>query len=527
MKAISSAIYDAFGVVTSRAAREPMENIDPIYFLGPLVVMGFSLGLAAYWDIRRRLTTWVVLFSVVAYYLAIGAKALFQSVTYAPLDSAVGGNPWVLGTYFGLQTVFLEVGLAYLFAKYAVARGLMRANDAEGYGICLALWENGVLIAGLALLGYAAYYLTLGGSGAAAQQLFTTLSQDAPSLFYSASKALPLVGYEILERVSSLLLHFSWGYLTVLAAVYKKRAFLLAALPMGLVDFLAPFESSFSLGGFEGLVFAIGLASLGVALGLTRGQYRRASTDFTSPPPEPGTANLGGLIRTNFLRSLSFGKVYEAIGMVLPLLLAVEFSVASKTAAASGANAAPVLGSIFPLLLPVFVVLGSTSPLLIFGSDRDKGVYEYMLAYGVDVSTIFWSMIAATLGVVTVVLAGALAVSVVAVAATGGTLSLVFFELIFLYSVPLSYASTTFTCMAGMIWSQLTVRRPGVNSPAGIAPLLGMAPVLATLFIAVGPGSGHILYVVGGAVGTMSLAVVVMAWAASGRMQRERFISNV
>ncbi len=504
-----------------------MQDIDPVYFIGPLVIVAFSLGLVAYWHWRRRLTAWVILFSVVAYFGAIGTKALIQALTYGPLDSAVGGNPWVLGPYFGLQTMFVEVGFAYLFARYAVSHGLLRANDAEGYGISLALWENAVLVAGLASIEYAIYYSTLSGSGAAAQQLFTTLSQDAPSLFYSTSSALPLVGYQVLERVSSLLIHFSWGYLCVLAAVYKKRVFLLCALPMGLVDFFVPFDSSFSLGVFEGFIFALGLASVGVALTVTRGEYRRASSNFASPPPVEGSARLGALISTNFRRAFNFGKIYVAMGMVLPLLFIAELSVAGSSTSAASTPVGPIVSQIYPLLLPVFVVLGASGALMIFASDKDKGVYEYMLAYGVDVSTIFWSIIAATMGLVTLVLAVSLILSVGVLAFTNaGALSVAFGELVLFYTIPLSYAAAMLMSMTGMIWSQLTARRPGVNSPVGIAPLLGIAPVLVVLLLAVGPGSGHILYVVGGASAAMILAVVALASIASGKMQRERFLSN-
>ena len=101
-----------------------------------------------------------------------------------------------------------------------------------------------------------------------------------------------------------------------------------------------------------------------------------------------------------------------------------------------------------------------------------------------------------------------------------------FFELLALYTAPLSYVVAAFMAMAGMIWSQLTVRRSGVNSPVGVAPILGVAPVLLVLLLALGPGSGHILYVVGGSVLVMAVAVAVMASLANSRMQRERFLSN-
>jgi hypothetical protein len=497
------------------------------------VVIAFSFGLVVYWHRRRRLTVFVLLFSLVAYFGAIFAKAVLQYLTYGPpFFPASGGNSYELGAYFGLQTVFFEVGGAYLVARYAASRGMLKANDAEGYGISLALWENGVLIGGTLLIDYAIYYATLSSrSGAAAVHMLATLLQSAPSLFDPPSSALPLIGYAILERVSSLLVHFSWGYLCVLAAVLEKRTFLLVALPMGLVDFFAPFAGSLGTGAFEGLIFAIALVCVAVAL--TMGRRANGTRALrASPLPVEGSANLQSLFYTNFRRALNFGKVYVVIGMVLPLLVVAELSFAGNavngaSAAGGAAAGSTIIGQLYPLLLPVFVVLGASGALMIFGSDKDKGVYEYMLAYGVDVSTIFWSIIAAAMGLVTLVLAVSLVVTVGALAFTNaGALSVVFGELVILYTIPLSYAAAMLMSMTGMIWSQLTARRPGVNSPVGVAPLLGIAPVLVVLFLAIGPGAGHIVYVVGAASALMILAVVVLASVASSKMQRERFLSN-
>jgi hypothetical protein len=491
-------------------------------------VIAFSFGLVAYWRARRRLTGFVLLFTLVAYFGAIILKVILQSITYGPFDRAVGGNDAALGTYFGLQTVFFEVGGAFLVARYAYSRGMLKANDAEGYGIGLALWENGVLLGIPLLLDYAVYYGTLsaGAPNGAAQQLFTTLQLNAPSLFDPPATALPLVGYSILERVSSLLFHFSWGYLCVLAVAFRKRTFLLAALPMGLVDFTVPFSGMVALGTYEGLLFVLGLLALGGTIALTRGVYRSQGAAAESAPPEQGTTNLRSLFYTNFRRALNFGKVYVIIGMLLPILFTVELSAANSAAKAASASSAPILGEIYPLLLPMFVVLGSVGGLMIFASDREKGVYEYMLAYGVDVSTIFWSIIVASMGIVTLVLSVSLVITVVSLAATGGALTVVFGELILLYTIPLSYAATMFMSMAGMLWSQLTSRLPGVNSPIGVAPILGIAPVLAVFLVVTASGATDILYVVGGVSIAMVWAVVAMASIANRKMQRERFLSN-
>ena len=230
--------------------------------------------------------------------------------------------------------------------------------------------------------------------------------------------------------------------------------------------------------------------------------------------------NLGSLFFTIFRRALNFGRIYLLVGMFLPVLFAVQISVAGGTAGSS------VLDQIYPLIIPVFVVLGSLGALMIFSSDKEKGVYEYLIAYGVDASTIFWSIIVATMGIVSLVLVVSLAVTIGTLVVTWSALTVRFGELVLFYTIPLSFAATMFMSMAGMIWSQLTTRVAGVNSPAGIAPLLGIAPVLAVFFAATRVGSGDLLYLVGGVSIAMIWAVVAMAYFASSKMQRERFLSN-
>ena len=77
---------------------------------------------------------------------------MLQYLTYRPpIFPTTGGSPLEVGAYFGLQTVFFEVGGAYLVARYLVSRGTLRADDAEGFGVSLALWENGMLLGGYKL----------------------------------------------------------------------------------------------------------------------------------------------------------------------------------------------------------------------------------------------------------------------------------------------------------------------------------------------------------------------------------------
>jgi hypothetical protein len=264
-----------------------VQNIDPVYLLTPIVVIAFSFGLVFYWYRRRRFSIWAGLFSLGAYAGAIALKYVVSAVALGPLQSALGNRTALLGAYFGAETALFEVGGAFFVASIAVSRGLFGAKDSEGYGLGLAMWENGVLFALPLLINYVAYYSILSApSTALAQTLYAQLAKDSPGLFYGNSEALPLVGYAILERVSSLLAHFTWGYLAVMAAVLRKRVYLAVALPIGfLVDFTVPYAQFVDLGLYELIVLVISLSGLAIALAVTR-EVRRPRPSFDVVPQD-------------------------------------------------------------------------------------------------------------------------------------------------------------------------------------------------------------------------------------------------
>ena len=113
-------------------------------------------------------------------------------------------------------------------------------------------------------------YLTLALGGPTGQGVYSALVATRPDLFYPPVQALPLIGFGLLERVTSLLFHVSWGYLCLNAALLHKRTYLLLALPMGLVDFFVPFAPVFGLPLFEAFIFALALGSVAVTLLATR-----------------------------------------------------------------------------------------------------------------------------------------------------------------------------------------------------------------------------------------------------------------
>ena len=260
-----------------------MQNIDPLYFLQPIITIAFSVGLLIYWNRKRTFTRATFALSLLAYAGAIAVKVVLQTFTYGAFLLRFSNNSLALGAYFGIQTVFFEVGGAYLVAVWAVSRGKMNPKDAESYGLGLAFWENAGYLGVLGLINLLSVYSTLAFGGPTAQELYSTLIKVRPDLFNSAAQALALVGVGLLERATSLLFHLSWGYLCLLAACVHERRYLLLALPMGLIDFLVPFAANLGILVFEFSIFVLGLFSLGLAWFFTKGL--RGESGVAKPSP--------------------------------------------------------------------------------------------------------------------------------------------------------------------------------------------------------------------------------------------------
>lgn len=86
------------------------------------------------------------------------------------------------------------------------------------------------------------------------------------------------------------------------------------------------------------------------------------------------------LASVNFRRAVNYGKIYLSIGVVLSLLFIFGLlpTIHSKSMSATAASIPS--SEITTLLLPMFPVMGSVGGLMIFVSDKDKGVSEYLMA---------------------------------------------------------------------------------------------------------------------------------------------------
>ncbi len=255
-----------------------MQNIDPVFILQPVIVIIIASALLVYWYSKRRFNPMLLVYSLVAYAVAIALKYAVQSI---PTNIVL--NNVELGVYYGLQTVIFEVGLAYLVAWYAVSHGKLEKKDAEAYGAGLAFWENAVLLGIIPLISLVAYYSILSANTPLAQTLYDQLNKNAPGYFAPVSQALGAVAYGILERISSILFHSAWGYLCFAAVYLRKKRLFLIALPMGFVDFLVPFAQSWGTPIFEAVVFALSVLSVLAAWYATK-QFRKTTENKTVTP---------------------------------------------------------------------------------------------------------------------------------------------------------------------------------------------------------------------------------------------------
>jgi hypothetical protein len=222
------------------------------------------------------------------------------------------------------------------------------------------------------------------------------------------------------------------------------------------------------------------------------------------------------LVGTTIRRTITIGRIYLALGTGLSLFLALILALASHGRA---------FAITYPLELPLFAVLGSTGGLMTFTSDRTKGVFEYLIAYGVRPRTLFVNGLISTATMSSIILGSSLAVGLGVAVARGIPLTTDFEKSLALYTVPMSFAAALFTATVGMIWASVSTPRTGINSPVGIAPMIGIAPVVLVLIVAETVPTSEYYYVTAGAAGAIVLAVIGLLALSARLMGRERFLS--
>ncbi|MCI4321755.1 MAG: hypothetical protein L3K18_04035 [Thermoplasmata archaeon] len=228
-------------------------------------------------------------------------------------------------------------------------------------------------------------------------------------------------------------------------------------------------------------------------------------------------AEVSGLTSTTIRRTLRMGWLYLAIGTFISVLLTAILLFRSQHGGA--------FATTYPLELPVFAVLASTGGLQTFTSDRTKGVFEYLIAYGVRPRTLFVNGLLATMVLTGIILGIALGLGLGLASANGVALTGDLEQSLALYTVPMSFAAALFTTTVGMIWTTVSTPRTGINSPVGLAPMVGIGPTVLVLIVAETlPSSEFYPFTTGAAVAILAVVGVLLA-ASSRLMGRERFLS--
>ena len=243
-----------------------MNDFDPVVFLSPVLAIIASILLLLIIRKKSNLRAVVIVFALISYAAAIALKEIVQYFSLIFIYNHFGKMSILTGLYFGIQTSIFEVIGAYLIALLVARKALISERDADAYGGSLAFWENAVLLGALPLFSLLVDYFLIASGSALGSLVYSELKASDPGLFYSPLSVLTDVLLGALERLSSILAHYSWGFLALSAAVLKKKKLLYIAIPMGLIDALVPFEPLMGIDLFEGVVFAFSVFFLFIAI---------------------------------------------------------------------------------------------------------------------------------------------------------------------------------------------------------------------------------------------------------------------
>lgn len=231
----------------------------------------------------------------------------------------------------------------------------------------------------------------------------------------------------------------------------------------------------------------------------------------------PSRGRLPSLTLVTLRRGLLAGRFYLAIGVIVSLVLTV--------ALLRTARGMTEFVAVFPLEIPLFASLGAMGGLILFVGDRTKGVLEYFISYGVRPRTLFVNSLLVTIALTTIVLGGSLAVGLTGYVLAGNAASSGLENSVLGYTIPMAYASALFAAIGGIIWSALSTPRMGMNTPVGLAPILGVAPPILVLIVAEGfDKAAYYDVTLGSALGFLGLVGLLLV-ASSRLMDRERYLS--
>ncbi|MEM0156405.1 MAG: hypothetical protein QW597_07405 [Thermoplasmataceae archaeon] len=253
------------------------------------------------------------------------------------------------------------------------------------------------------------------------------------------------------------------------------------------------------------------------------------------------------MLRIYLKRYLSEGKAFFIIGLLAPFFFLVLFTViGERTGGSSGVFKAFIhslglndaslylVALILPYISPVFTVIGTMMAPALYGEDKDNGFFEFILSstkYGTR--DIFWAIMLTAVIFAAVTISVAIAEIVVAFAILNGGIPSLFLSELLIYTVPISIIAVLIGTSVAFASQVMTKRMSFVNSPAGLAPVIGVIVAVIPLFFSIysqrglfGPVDFNQLYLILGfyVVGALILFLIIFLITTT-RMVRERFLA--
>jgi len=222
------------------------------------------------------------------------------------------------------------------------------------------------------------------------------------------------------------------------------------------------------------------------------------------------------LVKFYFKRYLREGKIYLAISLILPLIMIITLPI-------------QVRFIMLPFFLPIFGVIGAIMAPALYSEDRSSGFYEFILSSTkIGVADIFWAITAIAIAFSLIVISVLVIFVFIIIWITYGSIPILFATEIGIYTVPISILASLIVSSISFVSQALTKRVSFVNSPAGVAPIIGIAVAIIPFFI-FGLNFEIINYTLlfielGIYVGACLMLFVFILLLLTKRMVRERFL---
>lgn len=253
-----------------------------------------------------------------------------------------------------------------------------------------------------------------------------------------------------------------------------------------------------------------------------------------------------GLYLRRYLRE---GRAFFLLAIILPLFLLIIFTiVGARSAGGTGAEVLKafarslglrdvslyLVAIILPFIAPVFTVVGTMMAPALYSEDRENGFFEFILSSTrFETRDIFWAIILTAVIVAAITITIAIAEILTVFLVLNGSVPLLFLRELLVYTAPISIIAVLIGTSIAFASQALTKKMTFVNSPAGLAPVVGVIIAVVPLFFSVFSARGlfgqvdfNQLYLILGAyVAGAFVIFLIVFFFTTARMVRERFLS--